>query len=463
VSAHKNAFYIRRDPYIIIQRVEACTVVKMVDAQKVYVCRTCGRQYSKEEYDSDRFCRDCKNLLIDQKSRHPTLFTGKVPTHAEMIADIIKDLPEPFTKEQIVEEIMRKYSGVREIDKESLGVDIAGCCVNYKSHKSLPNLPILLFSLGRALYKRYNPKEDIISTYSLPKEYEFDNKIDFPRIEELANAISKIPINAYYYIDTMEPEYQTFQNLYKKYATTTSDKFDSTLALLGIGTGLIDYQQKNPAKSVWQPLERVVQECGFPSELEQIRKVHSILAASFRFAAAKTKRVERMYQSGFASWFWNKVLAETRKDPYNVWLTLAGNMGDPTDKKTIVMAMKAFDMETLAVEKHYLPFPSEIPIMVDSRVAFVSLSSGIIAIDPSISIDLIASQYKTEIIHAWSEVIKIARNVVGKELNALRLDSLIWQAGEYRDRDAVVSYLRQMQLPPEIATHIGNQLIWKTL
>ncbi len=170
-----------------------------------------------------------------------------------------------------------------------------------------------------------------------------------------------------------------------------------------------------------------------------------------------------MFKSGFASGFWKSKMEESRKEPYKVWVSLARSMGDPVDKKTIVMAMKAFDMETLAVKKHYLPFPPDIPIMVDSRVTYASLSSGIAIVEPEVSIDTIASSYRSEIIRAWSEVIAIAKQKLGQEFNALRLDSLIWQAGEYRNRDTIASYLRKMQLPHKVTSDIANQLIWKTI
>ncbi|MFB3889940.1 MAG: N-glycosylase/DNA lyase [Candidatus Bathyarchaeia archaeon] len=281
------------------------------------------------------------------------------------------------------------------------------------------------------------------------------------RIEELSNTICKIPIDAFNRIDVEEPEYKTFDNLRKTYGALASSKLDCYLALLGIGTGLIDYQQKNPGKSVWQPLERIVFQMGVPSTIDEARSIHLRLASSSRFRTVKAARIKRMYESGFASWFEQSHLSERRRDPYNTWRTLADHMHDPMDKKTIVMAMKAFDMETLAVTKNYLPFPPNIPIVVDSRIAYVSLSSGIIFVEKDTSIDDIASRYRTQIINAWSQVIRGARRVLGNELNAFRLDSLIWQAGEYRNPDSLLSYLRRMRIPSDIASGIVSQILWK--
>jgi hypothetical protein len=122
-----------------------------------FKCRKCGTVVSHEEYNKSRFCPNCGTFLSSGKS---SLSTSSGLTHAEMIADVIKDLQEPFTRQQVIKAVVEKYSSVRLIDKESLGTDIAGCCINLKSHDSLPNLPFLLVAVGRGLYRRYEPRKD---------------------------------------------------------------------------------------------------------------------------------------------------------------------------------------------------------------------------------------------------------------------------------------------------------------
>ena len=87
------------------------------------------------------------------------LSTRGGPTHAEMIADVIKDMQEPLTQKQIINAVVEKYSSVRLIDEKSLGTDISGCCINLKSHDSLPDLPFLLFAdpPGSGFYRRLRP------------------------------------------------------------------------------------------------------------------------------------------------------------------------------------------------------------------------------------------------------------------------------------------------------------------
>ena len=128
---------------------------------EAYVCGKCGQSYSSKEYKESRFCRNCGSFLFSRK-RDRSSFTSRKgdPTHAEMIAEAIKELREPFTTRQIINIVLQKFSVIRPINPDSLGTDIAGCCANLKSHYSLPDLPILLVSVGRGLYRRYDPKKD---------------------------------------------------------------------------------------------------------------------------------------------------------------------------------------------------------------------------------------------------------------------------------------------------------------
>jgi len=95
-----------------------------------------------------------KDLLSQVKDE------GKMPTHGEMIDEISRELSEPFTKEQLIDAIVARYGHVRSINIQSLGTDITGCCVNLKSHSSLPGLPLILVCLGRGKYRRYNSSTD---------------------------------------------------------------------------------------------------------------------------------------------------------------------------------------------------------------------------------------------------------------------------------------------------------------
>lgn len=77
-----------------------------------------------------------------------------------MIDEVTKELEEPFTRKQIIDTIVKRFSQKRPINRNSVGVDITGCCINLKSRKHLPGLPKLLVAIGRGRYRRFNPKTD---------------------------------------------------------------------------------------------------------------------------------------------------------------------------------------------------------------------------------------------------------------------------------------------------------------
>ena len=108
-------------------------------------------------------------------------------THAEMIDEVTRELKEPFTRKQIIEAILKRYSQTRPINVDSLGVDISGCCVNLRSRKHLPGLPKLLVAIGRGRYRRFTPKTDgrlVIKTQIAPKKVGPVTKKKCPRIKD---------------------------------------------------------------------------------------------------------------------------------------------------------------------------------------------------------------------------------------------------------------------------------------
>ena len=81
-------------------------------------------------------------------------------SHGETICEVSNELHEPLTRQRLIDAIDEKYGDTRTIDRMSLGTDIAGCCVNLRSHASLPDLPLCLVAVSRGKYRRYDPEKD---------------------------------------------------------------------------------------------------------------------------------------------------------------------------------------------------------------------------------------------------------------------------------------------------------------
>lgn len=284
--------------------------------------------------------------------------------------------------------------------------------------------------------------------------------IDDARARALAQAISKIPMDTFLRIDRGEPEFQAFQRLIPQYRSRSPEGWDPALALSGLYMGLIDFQED--AKSLWRRYESAIQEAGFPTDPAAIESMVMSMARSRRMGRTKVARLERAFRSGFTDWFVKKGLPEIRNNAWDTWRNLAFRMGDTVDKKTIVMAMKALLMETLAAHDVYPDLPPDVPIMVDSRIARLTLSSGLLRLEADekgLSIDEVASSFKDSIITGWRRVVEQVQPVLGPRFNALRLDSLLWQVGDARTREDMIQKLRAMGLEEGVARELADELL----
>lgn len=77
-----------------------------------------------------------------------------------MIDRVSKQFSGTFSLQELVTEIIKQYGNSRSINIDSLKTDVAGCCVNLKSHKHLLELPPCLVQVSRGFYRRYDPMKD---------------------------------------------------------------------------------------------------------------------------------------------------------------------------------------------------------------------------------------------------------------------------------------------------------------
>ena len=87
-----------------------------------------------------------------------------MPTHGEMIDEISREPPEPFAKERLIDAIVERCGRARPINIQSLGIDIADCCVNLKSNSRARSLIEYLVDLNKGLTINYPKNLEIISS-----------------------------------------------------------------------------------------------------------------------------------------------------------------------------------------------------------------------------------------------------------------------------------------------------------
>lgn len=233
------------------------------------------------------------------------------------------------------------------------------------------------------------------------------------RVEQVAEAISSLGYQGIVKFDEEEPEYKTF-------STFSSELGDEPhRSLLGICAGTADYQLAGDAQLFWNELEQVALSHG---QLNSTKDVKQILGdfmeadVNARLNQQKRTRLVKLFDNGFGSWF---IENYGEAEPLAVWESLADALDNPMKRKTIVFAMKVYDIIHLIENGTYLDFPQDIPIPCDLQVERVARTSGITG-----------SEDEDEVMAAWVEVAQQVSDNLGRSISLLRIDSIVWQSGQ---------------------------------
>ena len=270
------------------------------------------------------------------------------------------------------------------------------------------------------------------------------------RIGAVAGAISSLEYRGIVKFDEEEPEYKIFSTL------TCEIGDDPHRALLGICAGTADYQLAGDAQLFWNELERVVLEHGQLSSTQDVKEILGDFMeadVNARLNQQKRTRLIKLFDEGFADWFIGNY---GEIQPLTVWENLADALDNPMRRKTIVFAMKVYDIIHLIENGSYLDFPQDIPIPCDLQVERVARTSGITDSDS-----------EEEVMAAWAEVAQQVSNELGKSITLLRIDSIVWQSGQIigdhepnreRARKALNEHFTDVGLPSDEATQLAEEL-----
>jgi N-glycosylase/DNA lyase len=161
----------------------------------------------------------------------------------------------------------------------------------------------------------------------------------------------------------------------------------------------------------------------------------------------------KQFEADFDEWF---VQNHREAEPVEVWEQLAESMDNRMSKKTVVLAMKIYDIAHLIRHGEYLEFPYDIPIPCDLQVERVSQTSGITDSDET-----------GEVMDAWAEVMRRVDERLGEPVSLLRIDSVVWQAGQIigkeepdqaAARTALEEHFGDVGLQSEEAEYLATEL-----
>ena len=270
------------------------------------------------------------------------------------------------------------------------------------------------------------------------------------RCQIIAEVVALLSYDGIVKFDEEEPEYKTFSTLSEEVGN------EPHRALLGICAGTADYQLAGDAQLFWNELERVTLAYG---QLSSTRDIKEILGefmeadVNARLNQQKRTRLIKLFDKGFADWF---IENYGEVQPLTVWENLADALDNPMKRKTIVFAMKVYDIIHLIENGSYLDFPHGIPIPCDLQVERVAHTSGITN-----------SENEDEVMNAWAEVASQVSENLGRSISLLRIDSIVWQSGQIIGKHepnretaqrALVEHFKEVGLSDDESTHLAREL-----
>jgi N-glycosylase/DNA lyase len=272
------------------------------------------------------------------------------------------------------------------------------------------------------------------------------------RIDAVAGAIAALGHDGITAFDREEPEYDPLQ--------TIDDRADSDphVALLGICAGVVDYQLAGDAQRFWPAFEHVTLEHGPPGSVTEVQDVLATFmdqTVNARLNSQKRMRLAKLFDSGFADWF---VDHHDRALPIEVWDRVADALDNRMSKKTVVMAMKVYDVLHLIRTDEYLDLPIDIPVPCDLQVQKVARTSGIVMDDDDASV-----------MNAWGAVTERVNEHLDTPVSMLRVDSIVWQAGQQIDeadfegsRTTLERYFTSIGIDDDHADRLAREFVGST-
>ena len=245
----------------------------------------------------------------------------------------------------------------------------------------------------------------------------FEEIFNPERAKIIADLFCSLGFNRIVKFDMLEPEFHALKTLRK------SGVKPRYLGLIAVCMGVIDFQLGfGGADRLWEALAEVAAEF---EDLNGLRQVELLMISLLtepvnrRSLQIKVARIRRIFDSRFAEWFIKKY-ESIRRNPVVLWRRLSETLRSRMERKTMVFAMKAFDISHFICFGDYVSFPWDIPIPVDFHIRNLTVSSGLL------------KSYENDgsLRKAWIYILKELKEKTGRNISLLRLDSVVWQLGK---------------------------------
>ena len=278
----------------------------------------------------------------------------------------------------------------------------------------------------------------------------FEETFSPERANVITDLLCSLGFNRIVKFDMLEPEFHALKTLHE---SGVEPKY---LGLIAVCTGVIDFQLGfGGADRLWKTLVEIA---GKFEDLNDLRQVELLMVSLLtepvnrRSLQVKAARMRRIFDSGFAEWF-IKEYDGLRQNPIVLWRRLSETLRSRMERKTMVFAMKAFDISHLICFGDYASFPWDIPIPVDFHIRNVTVSSGLL------------KRYESDdsFRKAWIYVLKELKEKTGRNISLLRIDSVVWQLGKIMyaakyERKASIEKIRRYMIEKiGVNTELANR------
>ena len=250
---------------------------------------------------------------------------------------------------------------------------------------------------------------------------------DFPSTRKqnhLADALRKIPPEAWYQVVKKGPEWYELEPLRYKFS-------DGAFSVFMLAIGLNAYQLKGRAELNYFPqLNKCIKVYDSVPTLGILHRALTTFYKKERLNAAKIDRLTRFLQSPLALQLWMQSPQEIANSINPLRHSLGDVMRQKLDDKTICFAMKCLGVSLMMAGEFNFDFQN-IPVPVDSRISKFTKSLGIDFGDKIRPIQCF-----------WKEVLSSLRSTL-PQISIIHLDSLIWQIAHLNE-DELRSYFEDL-------------------
>lgn len=276
------------------------------------------------------------------------------------------------------------------------------------------------------------------------KNYARSIGINTHRIYAIASLFSRIGIDGVRIFEDLDPQYRAIKH------TLNHCKFEVTILAFYLNS-LVAYRLKMVGEDFWRKFaDFLVQRCNDIMDIYSLVELVKIFTQKYNnyLYWQKIERLDKIKRCGDLL---NQVYVGTQE-----FLPLAEKtakcLRSSVEAKTVVFSIKMI-YYVLRAQGINIILPSELPIPVDRRIAYISYTSGVVKVSAQDINNVVELMLKNSSIvrEAWSRVSTYSR------IPSLHIDAVLWYFGKFYTVKTIDEVLRNVDA--ELYAMLGKDLV----